>query len=76
MKKILIIEDESNISDFIKMELEYEGYEADISEDGKEGLDMALKYSYDLIILDLMLPSISGLEVCRRLKREKLKSLY
>ena len=71
MKKILIIEDESNISDFIKMELEYEGYEADISEDGKEGLDMALKYSYDLIILDLMLPSISGLEVCRRLKREK-----
>ena len=71
MKKILIIEDESNISDFVKMELEYEGYEAEISEDGKEGLIKALREDYDLIVLDLMLPSISGLEVCRRLKKEK-----
>lgn len=71
MKKILIIEDEANISDFIKMELEYEGYAADVSGDGKEGLTKALNENYDLIILDLMLPSISGLEVCRRLKREK-----
>ena len=67
MKKILIIEDESNISDFVKMELEYEGYEAEISEDGKEGLIKALREDYDLIVLDLMLPGISGLEVCRRL---------
>ena len=71
MKKILIIEDESNISDFVKMELEYEGYEAEISEDGKEGLIKALRKDYDLIVLDLMLPGISGLEVCRRLKKEK-----
>lgn len=71
MKKILIIEDESNISDFVKMELEYEGYEAEISEDGKEGLIKALGEDYDLIVLDLMLPGISGLEVCRRLKKEK-----
>ena len=71
MKKILIIEDESNISDFVKMELEYEGYEAEISEDGKEGLIKALREDYDLIVLDLMLPGISGLEVCRRLKKEK-----
>lgn len=71
MKKILIIEDESNISDFIKMELEYEGYEAEINEDGKEGLIKALREDYDLIVLDLMLPGISGLEVCRRLKKEK-----
>lgn len=71
MKKILIIEDESNISDFVKMELEYEGYEAEISEDGKEGLMKALREDYDLIVLDLMLPGISGLEVCRRLKKEK-----
>ena len=71
MKKILIIEDESNISDFVKMELEYEGYEAEISEDGKEGLIKALREDYDLILLDLMLPGISGLEVCRRLKKEK-----
>ena len=71
MKKILIIEDESNISDFVKMELEYEGYEAEMSEDGKEGLIKALREDYDLIVLDLMLPGISGLEVCRRLKKEK-----
>lgn len=71
MKKILIIEDEFNISDFVKMELEYEGYEAEISEDGKEGLIKALREDYDLIVLDLMLPGISGLEVCRRLKKEK-----
>lgn len=71
MKKILIIEDESNISDFVKMELEYEGYEAEISEYGKEGLIKALREDYDLIVLDLMLPGISGLEVCRRLKKEK-----
>lgn len=71
MKKILIIEDESNISDFVKMELEYEGYEAEISEDGKEGLIKALREDYDLIVLDLMLPGISGLEFCRRLKKEK-----
>lgn len=71
MKKILIIEDESNISDFVKMELEYEGYEAEVSEDGKEGLIKALREDYDLIVLDLMLPGISGLEVCRRLKKEK-----
>ena len=71
MKKILIIEDEANISDFIKMELEYEGYEVFICEDGKSGLESALNNEFDLIILDLMLPIISGLEVCRRLKREK-----
>ena len=70
-KKILIIEDEANISDFIKMELEYEGYEVFICEDGKSGLESALNNEFDLIILDLMLPIISGLEVCRRLKRKK-----
>lgn len=71
MKKILIIEDEANISDFIKMELEYEGYGVFICEDGKSGLESALNNEFDLIILDLMLPIISGLEVCRRLKRKK-----
>ena len=71
MKKILIIEDEANISDFIKMELEYEGYEVFVCEDGKSGLESALNNEFDLIILDLMLPIISGLEVCRRLKRKK-----
>lgn len=71
MKNILIVEDEPNISDFVKEELEYEGYNVCIKEDGREGLEEALKNEYDLVILDVMLPSMNGFEICRRLKREK-----
>ena len=66
-----MVEDESSISDFIKGELEYEGYKVSIKEDGREGLEEALVNEYDLIILDIMLPSMNGFEVCRRLKRDK-----
>lgn len=71
MYKILIIEDEKNIASFIKMELEYEGYEVENSYDGKEGLEFALNKNYDLIILDLMIPHLNGLEVCRRIRKVK-----
>ena len=71
MKRILIVEDESSISDFIKGELEYEGYNVCIKEDGRSGLEEALEIEYDLIILDIMLPSMNGFEICRRLKKEK-----
>lgn len=71
MYKILMIEDEENISSFVKMELEYEGYKAVILHDGKEGFEKALNEDFDLIILDLMLPGMSGLEVCRRLRKTK-----
>ena len=71
MKNILIVEDESGISDFIKGELEYEGYNVCIKEDGRAGLEEALENEYDLIILDIMLPSMNGFEICRRLKKEK-----
>lgn len=71
MKKILIIEDEKNISSFVKMELEFEGYSTVVEEDGKDGLNTALKENFDLILLDLMLPTLNGLEICRRLKKEK-----
>lgn len=71
MKKILMVEDEENISDFVKMELEYEGYEVTVESDGREGLNKALENDYDLIILDIMLPNMNGFEICRRLKREK-----
>lgn len=71
MKKILIIEDEKNISSFVKMELEFEGYITQVIEDGKQGLYEALNKDYDLILLDLMLPSLNGIEICRRLKKEK-----
>ena len=53
------------------MELQFEGYIVVVKEDGKEGLYEAIKEDYDLILLDLMLPQLNGLEVCRRLKKEK-----
>ncbi|MDB1969220.1 response regulator transcription factor [Clostridium tertium] len=71
MKNILIVEDESSIYDFIKGELEYEGYKVCIEEDGRAGLEEALENEYDLVILDVMLPSMNGFEICRRLKRGK-----
>ena len=71
MKSILIVEDEVNISDFIKLELEYEGYNVCVKSDGRDGLQEALRVNYDLIILDIMLPSMNGFEICRRLKKEK-----
>ena len=71
MKRILIVEDESSISDFVKGELEYEGYEVCIKEDGRESLEEALNNEYDLVILDIMLPSMNGFEICRRIKRVK-----
>ncbi|MBD7916188.1 response regulator transcription factor [Clostridium sp. Sa3CUN1] len=70
MKSILIVEDEINISEFVKLELEYEGYSVCIKDDGREGLKEALKGNYDLIILDIMLPSMNGFEICRRLKKQ------
>lgn len=71
MKSILIVEDESSIYDFVKGELEYEGYRVCIKEDGREGLEESLNNEYDLIILDIMLPSMNGFEICRRIKKVK-----
>lgn len=71
MGRILVIEDEKNIASFLKMELEYEGYEVDNSYDGKEGLEKALNTDFNLIILDLMIPYLNGLEVCRRIRKSK-----
>ena len=71
MKKILIIEDEENLSEFIRLELEYEGYEVIVAFDGRDGLAKALNEEVDLILLDLMLPSLNGIEVCRRIRSSK-----
>lgn len=71
MKNILIVEDEENMISFIKMELKYEGYEVNEATDGRMAVQMALENNYDLILLDLMLPGINGLEVCRRIRKEK-----
>lgn len=69
MGKILIIEDESKISRFLELELTYEGYEVLTAADGRKGLDLALSEEPELIILDLMLPVMSGIEVCRRIRQ-------
>ena len=71
MSKILIVEDEKNLSRFVELELRHEGYEAQIAKNGREGLDLALAEDWDAILLDLMLPELNGLEVCRRIRQVK-----
>lgn len=69
MTKILIVEDEQNLARFIELELKHEAYEVEIENDGQTGLDRALEYEFDLILLDLMLPNINGLEICRQIRQ-------
>ncbi|PTH22129.1 response regulator transcription factor [Staphylococcus arlettae] len=69
MTKILIVEDEQNLARFIELELKHEAYEVEIENDGQTGLDRALEYEFDLILLDLMLPNINGLEICRQVRQ-------
>ncbi|MBB2184723.1 response regulator transcription factor [Lachnospiraceae bacterium MD1] len=70
MAKILIVEDELKIARFLELELKHEGYEVLLAGDGRIGLEKALKENPDLIILDIMLPGLSGIEVCRRVRLE------
>lgn len=70
MARILIVEDEAKIARFLELELKHEGYEVLIAGDGRVGLEKALKENVDLIILDIMLPGLSGIEVCRRVRQE------
>ncbi|MGQ0809875.1 MAG: response regulator transcription factor [Nitrospiraceae bacterium] len=72
--RILVIEDETKVGSFIKRALEEESYAVDLCADGAQGLDMALSGSYDLIVIDLMLPNLPGLEVLRRIRREKIQT--
>lgn len=67
--KILLVEDEENIARFIKLELNHEGYKTDIATDGLEGIIKIKENNYDLVILDIMLPGINGVEVCRQVRQ-------
>ena len=71
MSRILIVEDEVAIADLEKDYLELSDFQVDICNSGDEGLDMALKGDYNLVILDLMLPGMDGFEVCRKIREEK-----
>ena len=69
MEKILIVEDDPGISDFVKLELEHEGFETALAQTGREALDKFESFAPDLILLDVMLPELSGLEVLRRIRK-------
>jgi two-component system, OmpR family, response regulator len=70
--RILIVEDEHKIANSIKRGFEQETWAADVAYDGEEGYDMASSEDYDVIVLDLMLPKISGMEICKKLRVEEI----
>jgi len=70
-ERILIIEDEADLVKGLKLNLADEGYEVDWAPDGREGLRRALEEAPDLVILDIMLPGMNGLEICRELRQKK-----
>ncbi|MCL2568143.1 MAG: response regulator transcription factor [Oscillospiraceae bacterium] len=67
--KILVIEDEEKIARFIELELQYEGYEVEKAAEGRQGLELAESGAYDLVLLDIMLPGLNGVEILRRLRK-------
>lgn len=68
-QKILLIEDEKNIARFIELELSHEQFKVTTAYEGREGLDLALNQTYSCILLDVMLPGLNGLEICRRIRK-------
>ncbi len=71
MSRILIIEDEKNLARFVELELKHEGYDTQVELNGRTGLQAALDENFDVILLDLMLPELNGMEVARRLREKK-----
>ncbi|KYP81530.1 response regulator transcription factor [Ferroacidibacillus organovorans] len=69
-ERVLLIEDDEEIAGFVELELTHEGYQVTVANDGRDGLRKALDATWDLLLLDVMLPGMSGLEVCRRIRLE------
>lgn len=71
MARILIVEDEEKIARFVTLELEHEGYQVEHAADGRTAVDLTLERNYDLILLDVLLPQLNGMEVLRRVRKHK-----
>lgn len=71
MARILIVEDEEKIARFVTLELEHEGYQVEHAADGRTAVDLTLERDYDLILLDVLLPQLNGMEVLRRVRKHK-----
>jgi DNA-binding response OmpR family regulator len=72
--KILVVEDEVKVSNFIRRGLEEEGYTVEVAEDGRCGLDLIKTKEYDIVLLDLMIPEIDGLEVLKRMREDEIET--
>ncbi len=71
---ILLVEDENGVANFIRKGLEEEGYTIDLAVDGNEGFSLATNKRYDLIILDIMLPGVNGIDLCRQIRQKDVQS--
>ncbi|MDC6266720.1 response regulator transcription factor [Lysinibacillus fusiformis] len=69
-KKILVVEDEKHIARFVELELQHEGYDVTVAFEGREGLSLATTEAFDVLLLDVMLPGINGIEICRRVRTQ------
>ena len=74
MQRVLIVEDEPNMLKGLKDNLEFEGYEVDGSDNGEDGLNKILGDNFDLIILDVMMPKMSGFDVCKKAREKRIKT--
>jgi len=72
LKRILIVDDDDEIRDLLEFDISHSGYFVDTARDGKEGLQKALNNSYDLILLDVMMPKMNGFDVCKNIRQAKL----
>ncbi len=68
-KRILLVEDEVKLARFVELELKYEGYDVTVCHDGREGMERINNEEFDMILLDLMLPNLTGIEICRRVRK-------